>query len=96
VRGLIPRPKKNQSEILVYKRNGAPFFHRAFLITSTCPVRLDPSRKQFFAKLLGLTAFAGFLPKMLAKSSVPAPATVAAPVTVRTESRAVARRADVL
>jgi hypothetical protein len=81
---------------LVYKRNSAPFFPRAFLIISTRPVSHDPSRKQFFAKLLGLTALAGFLPKMLAKSSVAAPAPAAEPVTVRPDSRAVARRTETL
>jgi len=81
---------------LVYKRNGAPFFRQAIPITSTVPVSHDPSRKQFFAKLLGLTAAFGFLPKLLAKSAVATRAPESTPVTVRPESRAVVRRADAI
>jgi len=61
------------------------------------PVSHDPSRKQFFAKLLGLTAAFGFLPKLLAKSAVVTRAPGSSPsrvVAIRPESRAVARRAD--
>jgi hypothetical protein len=58
-------------------------------------VTQDPSRKQFFAKLLGLTAAFGVLPKLLAKSAPSAaPVSVDTPVPVRPETRAVARRAD--
>ena len=60
----------------------------------------DPSRKQFFAKLLGLTAAFGFLPKLLAKSAAVTPVlespVESTPVTIRPESRAIARRADAL
>jgi len=55
----------------------------------------DLSRKQFFAKLLGLTAAVGVLPKLLAKSAPPAaPVSVDTPVRVRPEARAVARRSE--
>jgi len=58
----------------------------------------DPSRKQFFAKLLGLTAVAGLAPKLLAGSSskaAPAPAPVTSgSIQLRPEARAVARRVD--
>lgn len=83
---------------MVYKRNGAPFFRQAFFYFQLVPVSHDPSRKQFFAKLLGLTAAFGFLPRMLAKSAATTVATTTAPesfpVIVRAESRAVVRRAD--
>jgi hypothetical protein len=95
MRALIPRAKKIHSEILVYKRNGAPFFRQAIPTTSTVPVSHDPSRKQFFAKLLGLTAAFGFLPKLLAKSAAVTRLPESTPVmAVRAESRAVARRVD--
>jgi len=44
--------------------------------------------------LLGLTAAFGFLPKLLAKSDESSRPPESAPVSVRPESRAVARRAD--
>ena len=55
----------------------------------------DPSRKLFFAKLIGLTAAAGLAPKLLAKprtarAQTPAPGLI----ELRPESRAVARRTD--
>jgi hypothetical protein len=58
----------------------------------------DPSRKSFLGKLAGFVAVAGFAPRLLAKplsanpSSTSAKASV--PFTVRSDSRAVARRAD--
>jgi len=69
---------------------------RAIPITSHVPVSHDPSRKQFFAKLLGAAAAVSVAPKLLAKSSPAAvtPAVSALPVMVRPEARAVARRAD--
>jgi hypothetical protein len=58
----------------------------------------DPSRKQFFAKLLGLIAAAGVAPKLLARSSsTPAAESVRSapmPFQLRPEARAVSRRAD--
>jgi len=54
----------------------------------------DPSRKQFFAKLLGAAAAVAVAPKLIAESAssnaLPAPVS---PVVVRSETRAVARRA---
>ena len=57
----------------------------------------DPSRKHFLAKLIGLVAVAGLAPKLLAKSAAPAtPTPVKSPVvSLRPETRAVARRGDV-
>jgi hypothetical protein len=60
------------------------------------PVSQDHSRKQFLAKFIGLIAAAGPVPKLLGR--VPGvPAAQAAPSArwqVKTEARAVARRAD--
>ncbi len=51
------------------------------------------SRKSFFAKLGGLIAAVGILPKVLAKSETRAAApTVPAHVALRPEQRAVARQ----
>ncbi|MBL9202038.1 MAG: hypothetical protein JNL39_16120 [Opitutaceae bacterium] len=52
-----------------------------------------PSRKQFFAKLLGAAAAASVLPKALANTQVSARgARPARAIVVRGDSRAVARR----
>lgn len=69
---------------------------RAIPTTSHVPVSHDSSRKQFFAKLLGAAAAMSVAPKLLAKSapSAATPAVPALPVVVRSEVRAVARRAD--
>jgi hypothetical protein len=59
------------------------------------PVSHDPSRKHFFAKLLGLIAAVGLAPKLLSKplgQSVAGPTPTA--VNLRPESRAVARREE--
>jgi len=55
----------------------------------------DPTRKHFFAKLIGLIAAAGLAPRLLAQSQ-PSQASPVAPaqIELRPESRAVARRAD--
>ncbi|MBW8780387.1 MAG: hypothetical protein JF599_00655 [Verrucomicrobia bacterium] len=54
------------------------------------------SRKNFFAKLLGLFAVAGAAPKLLAKSAVAAvaPVSPASPFVVRNDARTVARSGD--
>ena len=56
----------------------------------------DPTRKTFLLKLLGLTAGAGlaarFFNRAVKRAVAKAPA--AAPIALRTETRAVARRAD--
>ncbi len=63
------------------------------------PVNHQPSRKQFFAKLFGSAAALSVLPKLSAQSpatalaAAPANETVA-PVVIRSDARAVARRAD--
>jgi len=86
-------PQKNLAEILVYKRKAAPFLGGDFS-TSHPPVSHDPSRKQFFAKLLGWAAALAVVPKFFAKSAPMAPsAAPVAPVDLRPETRAVARRA---
>ena len=59
----------------------------------------NPSRKQFFAKMFGSAAALTVLPKLVSKTPASATAngdvrTPAAPVVVRSEARAVARRAD--
>jgi len=55
----------------------------------------DPSRKHFFAKLLGLIAAVGLAPKLLSKSREQSVADQAAPaVALRPESRAIARSAE--
>jgi hypothetical protein len=55
----------------------------------------DPSRKQFFAKLLGLAAAVAVVPKFFAKADRgPLPAAPVLPVNVQPDTRAVARRAD--
>jgi hypothetical protein len=56
----------------------------------------DPSRKTFLLKLLGFTAAAGFAARFLTRSAkrVAAKAPASAPIALRTEPRAIARRAD--
>jgi hypothetical protein len=60
----------------------------------------DPSRKQFFGKLLGLCAAVGSAPKLLAKTpatpKATSPATAEVSSLIRAESRAVPRRDDSL
>ncbi|MBP9913941.1 MAG: hypothetical protein KBF26_11110 [Opitutaceae bacterium] len=53
----------------------------------------DPSRKHFFAKLLGLVAAVGLAPKLLAKPQEKSVAgTDTKGINLRPESRAIARR----
>lgn len=55
----------------------------------------DPTRKHFFAKLIGLIAAAGLAPRLLAQSQTSRAKPVASgKIELRPESRAVARRAD--
>jgi len=93
---LFFKIKNNPSEFLVYKRNAAPFFRKRFPPLH-CSVIHDPSRKHFFAKLLGFTAAVGLTSRFFGKFA-PAPSPGAAPTTpslaVRPEPRAIARRAD--
>jgi hypothetical protein len=56
----------------------------------------DPSRKTFLLKLLGFTAGAGFAARFFSRA-VKRAATkplASAPIALRTEPRAIARRAD--
>jgi len=80
---------------LVYNAYGASFLRALNLPRRT--VSHDPSRKHFLAKLIGLFAVVGIAPRLLAKP-VQAPSIPAAPaasgITLRPESRAVARRGD--
>ena len=94
MRGLILQGKKPHSENLVYKANAAPFFGDDSNFP-TRPVSNHPTRKHFFAKLLAAAAAVSVAPKLVASSGQPlAPsATSALPVIVRSEVRAVARRA---
>jgi hypothetical protein len=60
-------------------------------------VTQNSSRKVFLARLLGVTALLGFLPKLFAKNAaatVITPDSNARPFELRPEVRAVARRAD--
>ena len=56
----------------------------------------DPSRKTFLLKLLGFTAAAGFAARFATRAAkrAGAKAPASAPVALRTEPRAIARRAD--
>jgi hypothetical protein len=75
-----------------------PCFGSDFCPFLTVPVTHNPSRKQFFAKLLGAAAAASVLPKSIAKSASAAAATVASSSSsnrafeFRPDARAVARR----
>lgn len=51
----------------------------------------DPTRKHFFAQLLGLTAAVGLLSKIGAKVTPGSQVTAEAPVQIRPETRAVPR-----
>lgn len=51
----------------------------------------DPTRKHFFAQLLGLTAAVGLLSKLGAKVTQGSKAPAETPVQIRPETRAVAR-----
>jgi len=76
-----------------------PCFDGDSVLLLPSPVTHHPSRKQFFAKLLGVVAAASVLPKFLAKSAAAPGATTdnaAAKPTrgfeIRADARAVARR----
>lgn len=71
---------------------GASFAEHTYART----VSHDPTRKHFFAKLIGLIAAAGLAPRLLAKTPArPASAPAATGgIELRPETRAVARRAD--
>jgi hypothetical protein len=76
-------------EILFYFLRAASFSHRS---EPTHTVSPNCSRKSFFAKLGGLIAAVGLVPKVLAKTETRAAApTVPTHVTLRPEQRAVAR-----
>lgn len=56
----------------------------------------DPSRKTFLLKMLGFTAGAGFAARFFSRAvkRAAAKAPASAPIVLRTEPRAIARRAD--
>jgi hypothetical protein len=56
----------------------------------------DPSRKTFLLKLLGFTAGAGFAARLFNRAAkrAAAKARASAPIVLRTEPRAIARRGD--
>jgi hypothetical protein len=59
------------------------------------PVSHDPSRKHFLAKLIGLFAVASIAPRIFGqRAPVETKAPVASGVTIRNDSRAVARRSE--
>jgi len=77
-----------------------PCFDGDFRLFPTVPVTHNPSRKQFFAKLLGAGAVVGVLPKWFAaRASTRGPnaaaKTPALPFAIRPDARAVARRESV-
>jgi hypothetical protein len=87
------------SQILVYKRKTAPLFRQRFSRNSLLPVTHHPSRKEFFARLAGIAALSGVLPRLFAKSGAGASdvKTSNAPagsLLIRADPRAVARRAE--
>ncbi len=71
---------------------GASFAEHTYART----VSHDPTRKHFFAKIIGLIAAVGLAPRLLAKAPPqPAPAPAASVgIELRPETRAVARRED--
>ena len=84
-------------EILVYIGIPASFAGVSFAEhTYARTVSHDPTRKHFFAKIIGLIAAAGLAPRLLAKAPAqPAQTPVASGgIELRPETRAVARRAD--
>ncbi len=77
-------------EILFYFPEGPSFSHR---LRTTHTVSPNCSRKSFFAKLGGLIAAIGILPKVLAKPETRAAApTVPTAIALRPEQRAVPRQ----
>jgi hypothetical protein len=78
------------------RRNAARFFGGDFHCFTH--VTHDASRKGFLAKMLGLVAVAGLAPRWLAKAATERPDRTAAsaPVTIRPDARAVARRSDTI
>jgi len=82
---------------LVYIGIAASFADASFAEhTYARTVSHDPTRKHFFAKLIGLIAAAGLAPRLLAKNpALPAAKPAAARgFELRPETRAVARRGD--
>ena len=83
-------------EFLFYFGNTDPFFHPLISLIKRPPVSTRHSRKTIFAKLLGLIAVAGAVPKLLVKSAA-TPATPTSsnhPFVVRNDARTVARSGD--
>jgi len=79
-----------------------PSFENDFSLSPTRPVTPNPSRKEFFSRLLGVTAVFSLFPKLFAKTALDAAggpetngsATPSLPFVVRSDLRAVARRVD--
>jgi hypothetical protein len=76
-----------------------PCFQSDSALFPTVPVTHNPTRKQFFAKMFGLAAAFSIVPKLLAKpfagvSAAAGASGAAAPVVIRPDPRAVARRAE--
>jgi hypothetical protein len=61
-------------------------------LNRTSTVSPNCSRKSFFAKLGGLLAATGLAPALLAKNATKTELPTAAPVTIRPEQRAIARK----
>jgi hypothetical protein len=97
----IPPVERKNSPVLHAERNFSLHWNSRLLRWALIfaehqrPVSHDPTRKHFFAKLIGLIAAAGLAPRLLAQSQASRPRPVApAQIELRPESRAVARRAD--
>ena len=98
---LITTHRKFPAQILVYKPNAAALFRKRYWSSSSFfPVTYNSTRKQFFAKLLGVVGAASVLPALGAKSSLSATAggkptgrrPAGSSFEIRHDQRAVARR----
>jgi hypothetical protein len=99
---ISPRGQKSRRNFGLQAKERALLSNAFFVLTIPPPVTHHPSRKHFFAKLLGLVAVSGVLPKVVAG---PAGGTVPAAggqpelqgkIVCRGDSRTVARRVDSL
>jgi hypothetical protein len=98
--GLIPKPIPGEPEKRVYNRNSGDFLLERFLGTfrpsiQRRTVSQAPTRKQFLAKLVGLSAAAVAAPRLVsavASSSSKSSASPTVSFQVRPQPRAVARR----
>jgi hypothetical protein len=89
---MIQRREKIVGKFSLHSKS-APLVS-ALTATTFHTVSHDPTRKTFLLKLLGFAAGAGFAARFFARAIRRAPAAPPpAPVTLRSETRAIARRA---